>query len=187
MRLFVAIELSAAIKAELQAAQRSLNEFGRLVRWVRPEQMHLTLKFLGETPERDVPRICEALAAAGQEAAPFTISTGPAGCFPPGGRVRVVWIGLADETGRLAACQAAVESHLERAGVPREDRPFTPHLTLGRVNEDTTGGRLRTAVESCAVKSLSQDVTEFVLMQSELRREGARYTRVGGWRLGAGQ
>jgi 2'-5' RNA ligase len=183
VRLFVAIELSDALKQALLEAQRNLRPFNPMVRWTKREQMHLTLKFLGEVPDARVKEICAALATAAQGAQALECSTSGAGCFPPRGRVRVTWVGLAGDGGKLAALQGRVEQALAPLGFPKEARPFAPHLTLGRVTEDSSGGRLRDALESLEVPRVAQGVDEFVLMQSQLLREGARYTRVGTWRL----
>lgn len=183
MRLFVAIELSENLRRGLVRLQRSLAEFDPVVRWAGAEQLHLTLKFLGEVPDADVPQVTAALATAAAGAAPMTLTTAPAGCFPPRGKVRVVWVGLAGGQA-LADCQRAVEDALANAGFPREERPFSPHLTLGRVREGRGDDRLRAGVAALRVPEAEQPVAALSLMQSELLPGGARHTRVAELRLG---
>lgn len=183
MRLFVAIELNAQVKRAVAAVRDRLAEFDRAVRWVRPEQMHLTLKFLGETEDSRAADISKALAIVAEGAAPFDLVTTGAGCFPPRGKVRVVWAGLEDCDG-LRTCQEGVEAALEPLGFARESRPFSPHLTVGRVQDDRSDGQLRERVAGLKIERISQPVDSIVLMQSELRPQGARYTKLGEWRLG---
>ena len=170
----------------LTRLQRSLSTYDRTVRWVTQDQMHLTLKFLGEVEDHRVSVVTDALASTAAELAALTLASDGAGCFPPGGKVRVVWVGLGGDQAPLLDCQRKVESALESIGFPREHRPFSPHLTLGRVKDDRTGGALRDAVAGLGPPELTQAVVSIVLMSSELRPEGARYTRVGEWKLGAG-
>jgi len=184
VRLFVAVELNKQIKDELAKAQHALREFDRLVRWSGGNQMHLTLKFLGEVPDSQVDDICTAVELAASESAGFELTLQGAGCFPPKGKVRVVWVGLAEESKALANCQRRVEDELSEIGFPPERRPFSPHLTLGRVRDDRSGGQLRTAVEALEVPSVSQAIDSVVLMRSELLPQGARYSQVGAWPLG---
>jgi 2'-5' RNA ligase len=184
VRLFVAVELSQDIKRVLARAQGSLAEFGRMVRWARYEQMHLTLKFLGEVADDRVEQVCSSIESAALGSSPFQLGTRRAGCFPPGGKARVVWVGLAEESGELMDCQRRIEEALEQVGFPRERRPFSPHLTLGRVKDDKSGGRLRDAVAALAIPEVRQTVDSVVLVKSDLLPQGARYTQVGGWPLG---
>ena len=184
MRLFVAIELNDAVKKSLMDAQKALVGFNRMVRWVGKEQMHLTLKFLGEVKSGKLPEIKRAVEAAATDSIPFDLDAVGTGCFPPKGKVRVVWTGIEKSGDELANCQAKVESELEKVGFPKEERPFSPHLTLGRVKEDLSGGELRDEIARVDAKRVSQRVEKIVLMSSELTRAGARYTKVGTWKLG---
>lgn len=179
MRLFVAIELDGRIKDALGRAQASLAAHDRAVRWVTQDQMHLTLVFLGEVPDGRVPAVCEAVRRAAGRCRPFDLTVSGSGCFPPGGGgVRVVWVGVQETTGRLGPLQAAVAEELEAVGFPKEGRPFSPHLTLGRVREDRTRGRLRTDVGALSVSSLAQSVSAVHVVASELRPNGARHSTV---------
>jgi 2'-5' RNA ligase len=196
--LFVAIELSEGIKRELAKVQKSLADFDNTVRWTRPEQIHLTLKFLGDVPDEDVAGVASAVELAAATSQPVTLRTERPGCFPPRGNARVIWVGLTDDGGALFACQQAVESALEECDFPREDRPFTPHLTLGRVKSDRAGGRqrggwhgharsetggLRERVAGLKLPPIEQDVGAIALMMSELSDSGAKHTRLGEFEL----
>jgi 2'-5' RNA ligase len=179
MRLFVAIQLEKPVKDLILGTQQRLRQFDRVVRWVRPEQMHLTLAFLGDVDDGRVPSVCEAVEAAGKASRAFDLAVVGSGCFPPRGRVRVVWVGVDEPSGALQSCQEACATGLEAVGFPRESRPFSPHLTLGRVKDDNTGGDLRRQVERLDVARVTQSVGEIHVVQSELLRSGARYTTVG--------
>ena len=183
MRLFVAIELDERVKDELITKQGRLAEFDRTVRWPRPEQMHLTMKFLGEVPDDDVEAVC---AAAGQVAAqvpPFEMRLGRCGCFPPQGRVRIVHVGLEEESGALQRCRDLCEEAFHDLGFAKERRPFTPHLTLGRVREDRTDGRLRQAVQGLSCGTVVQSVEALDVVESLLLPAGAQYTSLAQHRL----
>lgn len=184
-RLFVAIELDAAVKRVLISAQKALRRFDSMVRWTGESQMHLTLKFLGEVPDGNVPRICEALAVAAEELRVFELAATSGGCYPPKGRVRTVWVGIENVDGHLMECQRTVEAALDAADYPPESRPFSAHLTLGRVKTDTSAGRLRSAVETLNATEASQQVDKIVLMESQLSSTGAKHTPLGAWTLGS--
>ncbi len=184
MRLFVAIELNDVVKKSLVDTQKALSGFDRMVRWVGREQMHLTLKFLGEVTGGNLPEIKRAIEAAAGSCVPFDLNAAGTGCFPPKGKVRVVWTGIEKSGNELADCQSKVEGELAKVGFPREDKPFSPHLTLGRVKEDLSGGKLREEIARVCAKPVSQKVDKIVLMSSELTRAGARYTKAGAWKLG---
>ncbi|MCK4659549.1 MAG: RNA 2',3'-cyclic phosphodiesterase [Phycisphaerae bacterium] len=175
MRLFIAIELSDEIKASLRKTQRELSAFDRAVRWVTADQMHLTLKFLGEVPDTRADDIRAATERIAQVSSPFEIAVGGCGCFPPKGRVRVVWMGVEEASGALAECNEHCESIYAEIGFERERRAFSPHLTLGRIREDKTDGRLREAVEAVQADIHRQKATEMCVVQSTLTPHGARY------------
>jgi len=176
MRTFVAVELDESIRRGLSKLQDRLRQFDRAVRWVRPESIHLTIKFLGEVPDQQIADVCAGVDEAATASSGFEISVAGAGCFPPRGPARVVWAGLTEPTGRLAACQQACEQALGRLGFAPEARAFHPHLTLGRVKQASSGPDLRPAIERLAdFGGGRQRVVELVLFESQLRREGAIY------------
>ena len=184
MRLFVAIELDKRVKDELVAAQTRLREFDRTVRWPRPEQMHLTLKFLGEVPDGDVPGVCEAAKRAAQRSAPFRFTLRGLGCFPPKGPARIVWAGIEAQGQGLQGCQQAVEDEMVSVGFLREGRAYSPHLTIGRVRQGHDTRPLRAALETSELQGPLQSPSELVLFESKLTPRGAIYTAVTSCRLG---
>jgi 2'-5' RNA ligase len=184
VRAFVALALPANARAATAAVQRRLMDAaGRdsPVRWVRAEAIHLTLSFLGQIPERRVAEITAALAEAirGRHALPVVLHG--AGAFPTVERPRVIWLGLDDPSGALVALQAEVVRRLAELGFRPEERPFSPHLTLGRVaNEaraqDRRFDRLRQALAGLQNATAETAVlTDLVLMQSRLSSAGSEY------------
>ena len=187
MRLFVAIELSPDLKRLLQAMIDGLSEFRSTVRWVTKEQMHVTLKFLGEVGHEKVAAVCEACETAASKSRPFEFGLHTTGCFPPKGRVRVIWGGSSDTCPDLLACASACEDAFEKLGFAREGRPFSAHMTIGRVRQDDTQGRLRMAVSEMAVRPVRQNADSMTLFQSVLSPRGARYSVVGQYPFGSPQ
>lgn len=186
LRLFVAIELEAPVLRALGAAQAELRRHGLDgLRWVRPEGVHLTLKFLGATPPQRVAAIQQALAEAVKGVAPHTLSLGAMGTF--GGRnPRVVWVDVAGDVETLRGLQQRVEASLRRLGFPREDRSFSPHLTLARVRPETAremAGPIAKALEMVKAPVAVIPVLEVSVMQSRLRPGGAAYERLASFLL----
>jgi len=186
VRTFVAVELDDACCRALAGAVERLRPVAAGVRWVRPEAMHLTLKFIGEIDELAVPRAIEAMRPAADAAGPFTMAIAGLSGFPPRGTPRVIHVGVEEPDGTLTALQAAVEQALaEELGVAPEKRRWTPHITLGRVKDRRRCPRM----EQIAAALPDQDFGEvrvgsFVLMQSELRPTGAVYTPLHRFALG---
>jgi len=183
LRLFVAVELSEACKRALLRTQRLLSAFDRMARWTRAEQMHLTLSFLGETPEDRVASVCSVLEAACGAVGPFEIKMHRAGCFPPRGRVRIVWVGVNAPGDMLNRTQRLIDHRLRQIGMTRDERAFAAHLTIGRVRSDDSDGGLRTAVARVPVARVAQCVSAVALMESNLDSGGAVYMPVGRWPL----
>ena len=184
MRLFVAIELTPEVRDALQEVQNALGRAADGVRWVRPEQLHLTVKFLGETPDGEAPRVAGALARSAARSKRFEMQLTECGCFPPRGPVRIVWAGMHDPSGSLLECVNAVEEELEGVGFPRELRAFSPHMTIGRAKESRSAGGVRSAVEGRKVKPVRQSVGELTLMSSVLSPKGPSYSVVSRAKLG---
>jgi len=180
LRSFVAVELDEACRERLRAVIERLKPVAGGVRWVRAESLHLTLKFVGQLPEADLPSAVECLDEAAGSVGPFVMTAAGVSGFPARGTPRVVHVGLHEPTGALMALQKAVEGALaEHLHIPREERPFTAHVTLGR----TKDSRRCPKVEAIAAVVPEQDfgrvsVDSFVLMRSDLRPDGAVYTLV---------
>ncbi len=185
LRLFVAVDLPRRVREALgrlaeELRGRHLRDL-RDLRWVRPEGIHLTLKFLGDTPAERVPVIEESLAAAVRASAPFRLALGAPGTFGNRRGPRVLWVDVGGEVGRLRELQAAVERQLVEAGFPAEEREFSPHLTLARVRQPPAAGtaeRVARALEGVSTPNAEFEVEEVVLMRSTLQPEGAVYGRL---------
>jgi 2'-5' RNA ligase len=182
LRSFIAVELDQKLKADLQRVQEGLSTqvAPRSVRWVRVDGIHLTLKFLGDTPSEKVEEVKNALALAAAEIAPFGFSVGGLGCFPNTRRPRVVWVGLQDPTGAIVRLRDAVESHVAPLGFPTETRPFRPHLTLGRVHRHASKSEVAevgAVVFNSTLESIGEmTATHVSYIKSDLQPSGAVYT-----------
>jgi 2'-5' RNA ligase len=182
LRTFIAIELDQGLKDSLSRLEAELRErlSPRSVRWVRADGIHLTLKFLGDTPAEKVQAVQEALSLAAADVGPFSFSVGHLGCFPNPRRPRVVWVGLSEPTGVLARLRNAVEAHVAPLGFPTERRAFEPHLTLGRVQRYASRSEIREigeVVETATTGPIGEMTATMVsYIKSDLRPGGAVYT-----------
>lgn len=196
LRLFVAIELPQAWQQALGQLQEEMRRAlvadaslrGLRLRWVRPEAIHLTLKFLGEVEAARLPAIEAALAAAVQAPPGFELGLLGTGAFHDRRAPRVIWASLrADD--RLRRLAERVDAGLGGAGFPQEKRPFAPHLTLARLPEDLPPPLRKRAAEvatACAPPPVAPLRVEFVsLMRSRLGSGGARYERLAAFPKGA--
>lgn len=173
MRLFAGIPVPEQARSDIVPILRDLQSRNWPVRWVRPEGIHLTLKFFGSVPDDLADRLIPALATAADGIGPIPISCSGLGSFPSGRRAKVIWMGV-ESPASLELLQDAVERACVPLGFPVEGRPFRPHITLGRVKE---GERL--PVE--AVGDLEQEVAipfladQLILFQSQPGRGGSVY------------
>lgn len=174
----MAILLDEELRASLSEAQRKLRRECPDVKWVDPGQLHLTAKFLGEVPDEQVEEITEAVRASAGEASPFSMEIAGLGCFPTGGGVRVIWAGIDEPSGALRRCVGWLEEYVELVGVPRENRPFSAHVTLGRVRFDRSSGAIRSRVASARLAPRLQEVCSLTLMSSALSPQGPIYATV---------
>lgn len=174
MRAFVAIfpppELRAAITRALETVPR-LND---KVRWVRPENIHLTLKFLGNIQEETLVNLWTVLEETCARHEPFNIRLTGLGTFPSGQRARILWAGIHTGSDQLGALAADLESALIPLGFEREKRAFTPHLTLGRLRGRPKVNDLPTTI----VRDLRFRVRHIELTESALSLEGATYRTI---------
>lgn len=183
LRAFIAVDTSEEARLRLVQAIDSLSRQGFSgVRWVRPEGMHLTLKFLGDIAPSMVGKVTEAIELAVRGVKPFTLSLSQPGGFPNLGDPRVLWVSLVGDLDRLYALQRAVESQLQRLGFSPEKRRFRPHITVGRVRQGTRveeRHRLGDAFSRIAVDDVAPwQVGAVHLMRSTLTPTGAIYSRL---------
>lgn len=181
-RLFIAIELPASLREQIAEVIDTMRARGLgNLRWVRPDAMHLTIKFLGETPEAQVPGIVGVMRKAASGVRPFTLSVAGAGAFPNLRAPRILWLGVDGDTASLRTLHEALEGSLEGAGFPRETRTFTPHLTLARISDRLEPRRRAVLseqsqnVEPARFSGIRVDALS--LMESRLARGGAVYTQ----------
>ncbi len=184
IRSFIAIELSAEMKQSLARLQGSLKEGSRTpVRWVDPDIIHLTLKFLGNIDVNVTGDIINVMEKAASGVPPLQLELSGLGVFPNPRRVQVVWVGMAGEVARLELLQKNVEAGLKPLDFAAESRPFRPHLTLGRVRDRASPeeredlGRLITNTPFTSGGKMN--VRSVNLMKSQLTREGPIYSRIG--------
>ena len=178
MRTFIAIEIPSEVKSALAALQDDLRRAGADVSWTRPENIHLTLRFLGEVDERrigEVERVCVDSAA---EFRPFTLRLNDTDVFPNARQPRVLWPGLAGEIEKAVEMRKRLNDGLALIGFELEEKDFHPHLTIGRVKSNKNARELLALASARQVPALSFVVTEIVLMKSELHPAGARYTPI---------
>ena len=179
MRIFTAIEIPGEIKKDICKLQNDLRDTGADVRWVGPESMHLTLKFLGEIPAAQTSLIKEAMAAAVQDYKPFLLHIKGTGTFPIHSKhPRIIWVDI-QRNDTLQSLQKALDKNLEKLGFHREKRKFHPHLTLGRVKSGRGRKELIDVLASYNNFILPElDVKNISLIESILKREGAEYRRI---------
>ncbi|MEW6034102.1 MAG: RNA 2',3'-cyclic phosphodiesterase [Chloroflexota bacterium] len=183
VRAFVAIELPQEVKTLLTEIQSGLRRAGKtFVRWVSPEGVHLTLKFLGDTPADMIPKATGALEEAASGLAPFRLETAGLGVFPNPRQTRVLWIGLKGETQPLLHLQEQIETAFAPLGFLREARAFTPHLTLARLRDNATPPERQEFGEAAMCYNAAPPRAFLVdgvsLMRSTLTPSGAIYTRL---------
>jgi 2'-5' RNA ligase len=182
LRAFIAIEIPLPIRQAIFQQTESLHAaLGPLVRWVPIENMHLTLKFLGDVSPANVELISQMLTAETLGCARFPIQIGGFGAFPNSRRARVIWIGI-QAPPALESLQRGVEAASARLGYEAEERPFSPHLTIGRVKQQipaTDQQTVRAAVDRTKVGTLgTAEITAVNLFKSDLQPTGAVYTRL---------
>lgn len=184
MRSFIAIELPETIQSALSDIQTDFKKTDVDVRWVRPENIHLTLKFLGTIEESMVISITDVLQKASGNYRTFTLTLSGVGVFPNVRSPRVVWVGM-NESSVLTELQADIEDGLASLGFEREKRKYTAHLTLGRFKSSRGKSILKEKIETYRERVTgSFDVGTISLMKSDLGPSGAKYTRVAEARLG---
>ena len=174
LRLFIAVNLSAPVVDKIATVSRG--KFDANIVWTRPENLHLTVKFLGPTEKEKLPRIIEVLEAVREAGIyfPFQLTAKGAGVFPSENSPKVLWIGIHEPEGKLAATAAGLDERLAALGVARETREYSPHLTVGRVKRGNPGRRFLAAYSK--VDFGTSLVSELVLYASETLPAGARYT-----------
>ena len=191
VRSFIAIPVpDQGIEALQDTVQKLESDIGRSVRWVRLDGIHLTLKFMSDIPADTVEQVLEALPQVASQFPSIKLAISGLGVFPNTRRPRVLWAGLTGELEALSELQSAVDDMVGRLGLPKGLRPFSPHVTLGRVRRETSESQLRKIGEIMAdaapPSAVPWTANTVNLMRTELDPAGSRHYLVGAAAIGGG-
>ncbi len=188
IRAFLAIEVSDEIRQEMQTVQDQFRQARPQVKWIAPEQTHLTLKFLGLVDREQLLQVSAACQALAAEHLPFYLTFQSLGCFPNVRNLRVLWMGTSEGEAELMQLQQSIESQVAPLGFPEESRAFQPHLTLGRIKEPLNRAQMlffSELIEGYAGFHFGTvPVTAFHLIRSVLQPAGPVHTILESYQLG---
>jgi 2'-5' RNA ligase len=189
IRSFLAFELPVGIKKTVGEVAGEIRQSGLYARWVKAENIHLTMVFLGNVKTEEIDSIEKKIGNVCPEYGSFDIALKGAGCFPNSRRPRVLWLGLDGDIDRLSHFRDDLNATLKTFGVKEEKRPFRPHLTLGRFRSTRkTGSRLEEILSNyAALESPTESLNELYLFRSDLKPGGAVYTKLKSWPLSGGK
>ncbi len=177
LRTFLALPLDETIIEKLVEVQRSLASAGARVRWVKPENLHLTIKFLGDVTDEQLSDVCQAAEESARRVEPFKFSVVRVESVPPTGAMRMVWVGIDEQTGRLEKLHELLEESYAAMGFSKENRSFRPHLTLGRVKGGRNVKQLREAVSEIEETDFGiASVNKLIVFSSKLTPDGPVYS-----------
>ncbi len=176
IRTFICFDLPPDVRAQLQEVQTQLTPFGSGVAWVKPEGIHLTLKFLGDVQAGQMDVIAAAAERAAMDACAVPVTVQNLGAFPHFRRPRVLWAGIQERSGVLNRLQQQIEMELAQLGYPREERPFSPHLTLARVKDFAASQAVVARFQKLTFAPVTFRPAAIIVMRSDLRPEGAVYS-----------
>ncbi len=185
IRSFLAFELPPGIKQEVTRISGEIKRSGLEAGWVKPGNIHLTVVFLGDVNEKDIPDIISNIDNVTVKYESFGISLGGMGLFPDIRRPRVLWLGLDGEIERLGSLKDDLQRSLEAFGIEQEKRLFKPHLTLGRFRRPVKDRNLLGKVidEFSDISGFNGKLYELILFKSELKPGGSVYTKIHSWPL----
>lgn len=186
IRTFLALDLDTPTRRSIAAAAGQLPVGESKMRWVQPQNLHVTMKYLGDVPDADVMDICRAVEDAAARLAPVEFDVVGLECTPSRGPVKMVWAGVREETGMLARTFAGLESAMEAMGFDVERRAFRPHVTVARVRycEDPAGLRQATA-QLADMEFGTLDCDEVVVYSSQPTKVGPEYAAMARCKLGS--
>lgn len=184
-RVFCAIDLAVSVRASLMRPINRLRESvpHAQASWGREDNLHLTLKFLGEIQTTRLSALSNAAARAVADFPPFQITLEETGVFPKHGTPRVLWIGIKDESGKLAEFHSRLEEACAREGFTKEDKPFHPHLTIARLRKPQGARELALAHKEQHFEPTEVIVSELLVIRSELGGAGSKYSVISSHRL----
>jgi 2'-5' RNA ligase len=177
LRTFIGVDLGKPLRDRCASLQENLARTGADVKWVEPQNLHVSLLFLGEVDEREITPICRVVSAVCGDNDAFTLNVEKVGCFPHPRRPRVVWVGVGEGSAELVALHDALEPPLQELGCyRREERRYTPHITLGRVRSERAGDQLANALTKYAAWQAGMtEVRELHVLSSQLTPQGPVY------------
>lgn len=176
VRTFIAVELGLDIRAKATRLIAKLQTTDADVRWVEPDKLHWTLKFLGDVPRNDIPEICTVVQRAAAGMAPFDLESRGVGAFPDIHQPRTIWMGVGHGHDAMVNLQQCVDESLESIGYRREARRFRPHLTLGRVRGARGAADLAEQLQALPdYPGGAMSVEEVIVFSSTLERHGPTY------------
>jgi 2'-5' RNA ligase len=179
IRTFIAIELPEKIIYTIGKVQEEIKSYGFKIRWVRPENIHLTLKFLGDIKEADTENVARAVCESVTGYPPISLMVKGIGVFPGIIRPRVIWLGVSNQIDVLTTLQKTLDEKLKAMGFPKEKRPFKGHLTLGRINSKIDPKKLHDVLkEFTQFESEPFFADRIILYQSDLKPKGPVYTKL---------
>jgi 2'-5' RNA ligase len=185
IRSFLAIELPRPILRKIEEVETDLKSAHADVRWVSPEKIHLTLKFFGDIEESRIDSIFDSIKEPVRSTQPFSLKVQGVGAFRSMKSPRVIWMGLVNGSQILTSFQKEIEARLEKIGFQPEDRPFRPHLTLGRVKSSRGRNDLVGRMEKHKEGEFGDfQVKRVILFRSDLKPSGPIYTPLGDVKLG---
>ena len=176
IRTFICIAIPESIKSRIGKLQETLQQTKAQISWTKPPNIHLTVKFLGGVEASRLDRVSQALERAANGIGPFEVEIGGAGCFPSPRSPRVLWVGVSNASEELQKLYSNIEDELSRRGFERENRKFSPHLTIGRIRAPHNSPRVAEALIASGFESESFTATEVLLMRSDLKPTGSIYT-----------
>jgi 2'-5' RNA ligase len=176
MRTFIAVELPPGVKRKIEEVQVPLKKTDTFVSWVKPGNVHVTLKFLGEVEEERIEDVFQGTETALKESKTFNLSLKDLGCFPNSKRPRVIWVGVDKGKDELSQMQRQIEEELFKFEFPKEERSFSAHLTIGRVKSPRNIEELTRRMDNTKFQTEEVRIDEVVVMKSQLHPQGAIYT-----------
>ncbi len=178
MRTFFALDLAPDVRNRIESARRALGPLPGKINWVSPENLHVTMNFVGTVDDSRIPELC-AIAEQTAAAMPCTdirFTNGPLVCIPPRGYLRMIWSAVTDPSGRMAALYEALRDPIRLFGGKADNRPFRGHVTVARIKTTRRADRIRKTVENLAAKDFGAVRAEhLVLYTSELKKTGPVY------------
>ena len=176
IRTFICIEIPESVKERVSILQGELKKIDAQVSWVKPANIHLTVKFLGPVAPSRIAAVCQVVEHAASSCNPFEIEVARTGCFPSPRKPKVLWVGLSDVPGELQRLQQTIEEELAAAGFPREPKRFSPHLTIGRLRSPRGASEVGERLVAAAFGTQTFSANEVIVMRSDLNPSGSIYT-----------